>query len=200
MTPAALTATATAATSTHGHRSPREPGFGGPGDRKLAGLPLEDRPVGSRRDVDPNGAIGPVLVVLRQPFSHLGRAHPNHGIPAGLVFGTSAEYVGPDNPFAKEVVFTGERVFDYVRQKALALTRGPERRALKYVAQGFPDPNCIGVRNDFGVRLWDHRQTALPPSYQVLYSPWVSFASYGNHAPLGVGHSKEPCGSHSKEI
>src|SRR5271157_5720531 len=37
-------------------------------------------------------------------------------------------------------------------------------------------------------------------AYQVLYSPCNPFASHGDHSPSEVGHSKEPCESHSKEI
>jgi hypothetical protein len=72
----------------------------------------------------------------------------------------AAEYFGPDDPFAKKIVFPGERVLDYILQKALALARGPKRRALKDVAQHFPDSDGIGVRYDLGARLRTHRWTA----------------------------------------
>ena len=58
------------------------------------------------------------LVVLRQPLPHLGRAHANHGIVAGLVIRAAAEHFGPDDPFAKQIVFSGERVLDHIPQKS----------------------------------------------------------------------------------
>jgi hypothetical protein len=76
----------------------------------------------------------------------------------------AAEHFGPDHPFAKKIVFAGERVLDYILQKALALARIPKRRALQDVAQGFPNPDCVGVRYNFGVRVRIHRWTTLRQS------------------------------------
>ena len=159
----ALAAITRTATSAHRHRDFCKPGFGDAGVGELGRLPLENRPVGTRWDVDPNEAVRPVLVVLRQPLPHLGCPHSNHGVIARLVIMAAAEYFGPDDPFAKKIVFAGERVLDYILQKALALARGPKWCALKDFAQRFPDPDGIGARYDLGARLRNHRWTCSPP-------------------------------------
>jgi len=85
------------------------------------------------------------MVVLRQPFPDLGRPHSHDWVLARFVTRGTAEYFGPDDPFAKKIVFPGERVLDYILQKALALARIPKRRAQKDLAQRFPDPDGVGV-------------------------------------------------------
>jgi len=42
----------------------------------------------------------------------------------------------------------GARVLHDMRQKALALARGPKRRALKNVAERFSDPDRVSMRYD----------------------------------------------------
>jgi len=58
-------------------------------------------------------------------------------------------------------------VLDDILQKALALARIPKRRALKDIAQRCPYADGVGLRDHFGVRVWNHRPTAL---HQILPS------------------------------
>src|ERR1017187_295864 len=166
------------ARSRHQRRQEHPPPSGLPQSRlmrprwvQLAGLPLEDGSVGAQRDVDLDRAVSTVLIVLRQPLPHLGRPHPNHGVVGGLVIRAAAEYFGPDDPFAKKIVFPGERVLDYILQKALALARSPKRRAQKDLAQGFPDPDGVVLRYHFGARVRTHRWTCSPPKSTKYCTP-----------------------------
>jgi hypothetical protein len=114
---------------------------------RLIRLQLEDRPVRTGWDVNPDERVGAILIILRKPFSYFGRAHANDWIITGFIIRAPAEYLGTDDALSEHIACSGKRAFNDVGEKDLALPATPERRALKDVGQDLPDLSGLVQRN-----------------------------------------------------
>ena len=63
------------------------------------------------------------------------------------------------------IVFPGERVLDYIRQKSLALAGAAKRRTLQDVAQSLSYSDGVGVRYE---RVTHGGNSRCPVSHQLL--------------------------------
>jgi len=90
----------------------------------------ERGPIGTGRNinVDPR-LLRCRLIKLGEAFSDFCNPEPHNRVFAGLVVGSSTEYLRTDYALAKEVILPGECVLDDVPEQGLTLLRITKRRA-----------------------------------------------------------------------